>query len=341
MKLKLEDFDYKLPNELIASQPCAVRSHCKLLRLGRTSSSISHHFFYELINFVKEGDLLVMNDTKVLRARIMGKKATGGSIELMLERILPAKMVLALIKASKPPSIGSTIYLGASLQPFTVVDKVDELYKLQTTHEYDALMEFIASEGSVPLPPYMQRDSTVSDDANYQTVYAKNIGSVAAPTAGLHFDEPLLHDLEQSGVHLDWITLHVGAGTYKPVRDLKSHIMHSELANVSPKLVDKIKAVKAKGGRVIAVGTTTVRALEAAAENGSLAPFCDDTRLFIQPGFKFKVIDAMITNFHVPKSTLLMLVSAFASRELILDAYHSAISERYRFFSYGDAMLID
>jgi len=351
---QLSDFTYDLPEELIAQTPLANRSDSRLLVMQ--GSDRQHLGIKDLPSQLKPGDRLVFNNTRVVPARLFGHKASGGKLELMLERLSPTGAVLAKIRCSKSPKPGSLITLQGAVSPQTqkiatqasiqarVLARHDDLFELEAIDGSDrSLGEFIERYGDIPLPPYIQRKPTTEDAERYQTVFAKTPGAVAAPTAGLHFDSQLLDALAQRCVDTSFITLHVGAGTFQPVRvdDISKHVMHAERAEVTQQVVDDIAATRALGGRVIAVGTTCVRSLEAAAaKTGSLAAFNAQTQLFITPGFRFNVIDAMVTNFHLPESTLLMLVASFAGLDNTLTAYKAAVEKRYRFFSYGDAMLV-
>jgi len=339
--MKLQDFDYDLPKELIAAKPLAERSASRLLVLNKRSGDIRHKHFVEILDSLEAGDLLVFNNSRVIPARLFGKKITGGQVEMLIERVLDNHKVLAHVKASKAPKPGTQIQLQEGSQ-FICEGREGDLFILTLTATktvWDLMMEV----GHIPLPHYMEREDEQFDRERYQTVYAKPEGSVAAPTAGLHFDMALLEALKQKGVHFAYVTLHVGAGTFQPVRvdNITEHKMHSERIEVSPEVVEAVNQSKANGKRVIAVGTTSVRCLETAAQSGVLKAYKGETTIFIYPGYKFKVIDAMITNFHLPQSTLLMLISAFAGTDNVRHAYQAAINERYRFFSYGDAMLID
>ncbi|XKM14207.1 tRNA preQ1(34) S-adenosylmethionine ribosyltransferase-isomerase QueA [Orbaceae bacterium ac157xtp] len=339
--MQLSDFDFKLPNELIARYPTAERSQCRLLTLNGQTGNIEHGIFTDVLDKLQAGDLLVFNNTRVIPARVYGRKATGGKIEILVERILDDNRVLAHIKASKSPKEGAVLFLGDKDEiKVTMLARHDTLFELQFPSDVLSILNQI---GHIPLPPYIDRPDEEQDREIYQTVYNKIPGAVAAPTAGLHFDDPLIEKLKQKGVEMAFVTLHVGAGTFQPVRvdDIKTHVMHAEYAEVPQSVVDAVNACKARGNRVIAVGTTSVRALESAAQKtGKIAPFFDDTRIFIYPGYQFNVIDTLITNFHLPESTLIMLVSAFAGYENTMRAYKNAVDERYRFFSYGDAMFI-
>ena len=339
--MKLSDFDYALPPELIAQAPAAERTASRLLHLDGVRGSFVDRFFAELPALVEAGDLLVMNDTRVIKARLLGRKASGGRVEVLVERVLDHARVLAQIGASKSSRAGSRLLLDGGVEA-EVIGRAGEFYELafQACDDVFALLE---RAGNLPLPPYIAHAPAAADDARYQTVYAKNPGAVAAPTAGLHFDDALLAALRARGVAIATLTLHVGAGTFQPVRveDVAAHVMHAEWYSLPQATVDAIAAARAAGRRVLAVGTTTLRALESAAAAGALAAGSAETRLFILPGFRFRVVDRLITNFHLPRSTLLMLVSAFAGIEHIRRAYQHAVAQRYRFFSYGDAMLIE
>jgi S-adenosylmethionine:tRNA ribosyltransferase-isomerase len=341
----LSDFDFNLPPELIAQTALAERSASRLLEVdNRTSpATLTDRRFSELPGLIDAGDLLVFNDTKVLKARFLGKKASGGRIEVLIERLTGATTALAQIRASKSPAPGTTLTLADAFD-VTVGERVEPFF---TLHFPADCLTLIERYGRLPLPPYIEHDPDAVDETRYQTVYAANPGAVAAPTAGLHFDDALFAALDERGVARATLTLHVGAGTFQPVRveNIAEHRMHSEWYELPQTLVDRIAATKARGNRVIAVGTTSMRALEAAARdaagaNRPLAAASAETDIFITPGYEFRVVDRLITNFHLPKSTLLMLVSAFAGVETIREAYRHAIEARYRFFSYGDAMLL-
>jgi S-adenosylmethionine:tRNA ribosyltransferase-isomerase len=338
--MQLSDFDYELPEELIAQFPLSERSASRLLALDAATGELRDILFSDLPRLLHAGDLLVFNDTQVMQARVFGRKTTGGRLELLVERVLQPDLALGQIRASKSPAVGSRIQLGEERWPAEVKGRRDGLYELRLEQgDFFSLME---SQGHVPLPPYIARADQPADLARYQTVYARRPGAVAAPTAGLHFDEPLLKRLAEQGVDSAHLTLHVGAGTFQPVRvnDLDRHVMHSEYAEVTEQVCERVRQTRAGGGRVVAVGTTSVRSLEAASAEGEIRPFRGETRLFIRPGYRFHSVDAMITNFHLPQSTLLMLVSAFAGMDQIKRAYRHAIEQRYRFFSYGDAMFL-
>tara|TARA_R110001583_G_scaffold194720_1_gene366443 strand:+ start:37424 stop:38458 length:1035 start_codon:yes stop_codon:yes gene_type:complete len=337
MPLTLNDFDYELPPELIAQAPLAERSASRLLIVGE---ALDDRQFSDLPDYIRPGDLLVFNDTRVLHARLHGTKTSGGQIEVLIERPVGPHEALAQIRASKSPKPGSTLRLADAFD-VTVLGRVGEFFHLRFPDDED-LVQLLERHGKLPLPPYIQRAAGDADESRYQTVYARSPGSVAAPTAGLHFDESVLKRVAERGAKCAWLTLHVGAGTFQPVRvdDLGEHRMHCERYVIPQETVDAIAATRAAGGRVIAVGTTSMRALEAAAQEGPLAAGSGETEIFILPGFRFRVVDALVTNFHLPKSTLLMLVSAFAGMDTMRQAYRHAIAQRYRFFSYGDAMLL-
>ena len=331
------EFHYDLPAELIAQQPLPERSASRLLVVH--GDSTEDRRFAELPRFLRAGDLLVLNDTRVIRARLHGHKPTGGQVEMLLERITGARTATAQIKASRSPRDGAELCLanGSSAR---VLGRTGSLFRLEFNTDIEPLLE---THGEVPLPPYIRRSAAPEDRARYQTVYARDDGSVAAPTAGLHFDADLLRALRKCGVEIEFLTLHVGIGTFAPVRTqrIEDHRLHSEWCRTTPALCARIQQTRQRGGRIVAVGTTTVRALESAAAGGQLQPFDGETSLFIRPGYRFRVVDALITNFHLPESSLLMLVCAFAGLDRVLAAYRHAVDQRYRFFSYGDAMLIE
>jgi len=333
------DYQFDLPQAQIAQQPLAERSASRLLYLNGDGGETAHHRFRELPKLLHPGDLLVFNDTRVIPARLFGRKATGGRVEILVERVLAENRCLAHLRASKTPRPGGELQVGSA--HLTVVERQGALFLLELSQgSLSALME---AEGHMPLPPYIQRDDEAADKDRYQTVYARQPGAVAAPTAGLHFDDGTLAELAERGIEQARVTLHVGAGTFQPVRvdNLDDHDMHSEWLSVSQATCEAVEATRARGGRVVAVGTTAVRSLETAAQSGQLQPYEGETRLFIRPGYQFRAVDRLITNFHLPESTLLMLVCAFAGYPQTLAAYREAVSEGYRFFSYGDAMLID
>lgn len=335
-----QDFYFDLPEELIAKAPPAERRASRLLCLEGASGNLQDRQFADVLSLVQPGDLMVFNDTRVIPARVFGQKATGGKIEILVERVLSDNKVLAHVRASKSPKIGSRLSLE-NLTEVTVVGRSEDLFELSFPADR-SVMDVLDEIGHMPLPPYIDRPDQPEDRERYQTVYGRNPGAVAAPTAGLHFDDLLLKQLAEKGVETAFVTLHVGAGTFRPVRvdDVRTHTMHSEVMAVSAKVCEQVAAAKARGRRVIAVGTTSVRCLETAAKSGTLAPFEGETNIFIYPSYRFKVVDALVTNFHLPESTLLMLVSAFAGYRHTMAAYQHAVAQRYRFFSYGDAMFI-
>jgi len=337
--MKRTDFQYELPSELIAQLPLDQRSASRLLCFDKLSGALSDRIFSDLPALLNPGDLLVFNNTEVIPARLFGKKSSGGRVEILVERLLSQRECLAQIRASKSPKPGGTLILedGSEL---LMLGREDSFFHLQAVG--GDLMDLLQGLGHMPLPPYITREDTDRDRRRYQTVFAETPGAVAAPTAGLHFDQALLDQLKETGIESATVTLHVGAGTFQPVRvdNIEDHHMHAEWLEVPQSACDAIAAARARGGRVIAVGTTAVRSLETAAQGGSLEPYSGDSRIFIYPPYQFRVVDAMITNFHLPESTLLMLVSAFAGREQTLAAYRHAVQQRYRFFSYGDAMLL-
>lgn len=340
--MKLSDFNYDLPEELIAQDPLEKRSDSRLMVVGREDGSIEHRHFYDILDYVNQGDCLVINDTKVIPARLMGvKEDTGASIEVLLLKRKEEKLWETLVKPGKKAKVGARISFGDGLLVGEVIDIVEEGNRL-IRFEYEGIWEELLDKlGQMPLPPYITHK--LKDRNRYQTVYAKHDGSAAAPTAGLHFTEELLQQLKEKGVEIAHVTLHVGLGTFRPVKvdNILEHHMHSEFYMVEQEEADKINAAKARGNRVISVGTTSTRTLESVAdENGIVKAGSGWTDIFIYPGYKFKVIDCLITNFHLPESTLLMLVSAFSTRENMLNAYEVAVKERYRFFSFGDAMFI-
>jgi S-adenosylmethionine:tRNA ribosyltransferase-isomerase len=335
--MRLSDFDFDLPDELIAREPAAVRSASRLMvPAGPAPGAFP---FSDLPALLEPGDLLVLNDSRVIKARLRGHKASGGAVEALVERITASDEALAMLRVSKPPQAGSRIHWteGGAI----VLGREGEFWRLRFDQ---SVLDVLESQGELPLPPYMGRAPRAGDEARYQTTYAREPGSVAAPTAGLHFDDELLDRLAARGIGRAFVTLHVGAGTFQPVRsdDISQHRMHSERFRIEPPAVEAIRAARARGGRIVAVGTTSLRTLEAvAARPGGLEACEDETDLFITPGYRFRLVDRLITNFHLPRSTLLMLVSAFAGVDTIRAAYARAIAERWRFFSYGDAMLLD
>lgn len=338
--MQRHDFYYDLPPDLIAQHPPAVRGDSRLLHLNAPASIVHDLQFNDLTTLLMPGDLLVFNDTRVIPARLLGVKSTGGKVEVLVERILDQRRVLAQVRASKAPRAGGRlIFNGVEAQ---VLGRHDDLFELCFSAGEHSLLEILEQIGHVPLPPYIGREAKQDDEARYQTVYARHPGAVAAPTAGLHFDQPLLELIRAMGVQSAFVTLHVGAGTFKPVRTerIEDHVMHAEYVHVSAAVCEQVRATRARGGRVIAVGTTAVRSLESASLSGVIEPFTGDTRIFIYPGYRFVSVDALITNFHLPESTLLMLVCALGGYTQVMNAYQHAIMHGYRFFSYGDAMFI-
>ncbi len=340
--MTLDEFDYDLPPELIAQHPPEVRGAGRLLHVDAPGSALTDGWFRDFPAYLRAGDVVVMNDTRVIPARLFGRKASGGRVEVLVERILGPHEALTQLRASKPPGPGSRLVLDPDLD-VEVLGREGEFWHLRFAGG-TPLLELLDRHGHLPLPPYIERAADADDDARYQTVYAKRPGAVAAPTAGLHFDEAMLERVRATGARIVTLTLHVGAGTFQPVRvdDISQHQMHSEWYDIPQDVVDAVTQARRDGGRVLAVGTTSLRALEsAAAATGNLQAGSADTRLFITPGYRFRVVDRLFTNFHLPKSTLLMLVSAFGGIETLRRAYAHAIASRYRFFSYGDAMLIE
>ena len=338
--MQVSDFSYDLPEELIAQAPPEQRGDSRLLVVDGQTGAIADRHFRELAQLVRPGDLLVFNNTRVIPARVFGQKETGGRIEMLVERIVSDQHVLAHVRASKSPKPGSRLLLegGAEVR---VTGREGDLFEIAFEGEQTAA-QVLEAIGHMPLPPYITRADTDDDRERYQTVYAERPGAVAAPTAGLHFTDALLASLKAQGVETAFVTLHVGAGTFQPVRveRIEDHHMHAEWVEVTPAVVEQIAACRARGGRVIAVGTTSVRSLEAAAQDGELQSFTGDTQIFITPGYRFRVVDALITNFHLPESTLMMLVTAFGGYRHVMAAYRHAVEQKYRFYSYGDAMLI-
>jgi S-adenosylmethionine:tRNA ribosyltransferase-isomerase len=332
------EFHYDLPPELIAQAPLRERRLSRLLVLDGANGGLADRRFTHLPQLLAAGDLLVLNDTRVLPARLIGRKPTGGRVELLLERITSPRRALMQMRASHAPQAGAAIELPGGAQA-RVEGRRGQLFELAFDRDVTALLE---AHGEVPLPPYIERTAGAEDRERYQTVFARSAGAVAAPTAGLHFDREMLTTLDGAGVAHAFLTLHVGAGTFAPVRTdrIEDHELHAERLSVPPEVCDAVARCRARGGRVVAVGTTSVRALETAARDGALAPFDGESRLFIYPGYRFRVVDALVTNFHLPESSLLMLVAAFAGLEVTLAAYRHAVAQRYRFFSYGDAMFV-
>ena len=333
----LSDFDFDLPAELIAQAPLPERSASRLLQVGKGTPV--DRVFSDIVDLLQPGDVLVFNDTRVLNARFYGVKATGGKVEVLVERVSDATTVLAQVRASKSPPAGTSLRLADAFD-VTVGERVGEFFTLHFPSDAIALIDEF---GRLPLPPYIEHAADEADAQRYQTVYAKTPGAVAAPTAGLHFDEALLDRLREKGVQLAWLTLHVGAGTFQPVRteNLADHTMHSEWYHLPQSTVEAVEAAQRAGRDIVAVGTTSLRALESASQSGRLVAGSGDTQIFITPGYRFKTVSRLVTNFHLPKSTLMMLVSAFAGYDRIRRAYAHAIQQRYRFFSYGDAMLLE
>lgn len=353
--MKVSDFHFDLPDELIARYPKPERTASRLLQLNGENGKIFHRTFSDVLDLIQEGDLLVFNNTRVIPARMFGHKVSGGKIEVLVERVLSETTFLAHVRSSKAPKAGAELILGEDKLGegngvrVNMLGRQDALFELEIADKSTALLDVLQQIGHMPLPPYIDRPDEDADQERYQTVYNKVPGAVAAPTAGLHFDDELLAKLNAKGVNFAFVTLHVGAGTFQPVRveNIEDHHMHAEYVEVSQEVCDAILATKAAGKRVIAVGTTSVRSIESAAlaaeEKGSaqlIEPFFSDTAIFIYPGKKFRVIDCLITNFHLPESTLIMLVSAFAGYAHTMNAYKSAVENRYRFFSYGDSMFI-
>ena len=337
--MRLSDFDYALPEELIAQFPAAERTASRLLHVD--GAKLADRMFAELPTLLKAGDVLVFNDTRVIKARLFGQKTTGGQVEILVERILNDHDALAFVRASKTPKLGTRILIDDAVE-FEVLEREVDLFRLRC-HAAGNLLQVLDRYGRLPLPPYIAHAPEAADETRYQTVYASQPGAVAAPTAGLHFDEGMLARLDAMGVKRATVTLHVGAGTFQPVRveNIAEHKMHSERFFIPEATVAAIRQARANGGRVMAVGTTSLRALESAARDGELLAGEGDTNLFITPGYRFKVVERLLTNFHLPRSTLLMLVSAFGGHDNLRAAYVHAVAERYRFFSYGDAMLIE
>ncbi|NOS97875.1 MAG: tRNA preQ1(34) S-adenosylmethionine ribosyltransferase-isomerase QueA [Methylotenera sp.] len=345
--MRTQDFDFLLPANLIAQHPTTERTASRLLRLNGVDGHLSDDLFIDLPDYLQAGDLLVFNDTRVIKARLFGQKHSGGNVEVLIERVINQHTAYAHVRASRAPKIGSQLKLADAFD-VEVTARHDDLFELRFLSDASVL-DLLAKHGALPLPPYITHEATNEDDERYQTVFSKHLGAVAAPTAGLHFDEIMLEKIKQKGVDIAYVTLHVGAGTFQPVRvdNISEHKMHSELYHISQATIDMIAQTKLRGGKVTAIGTTALRALESAARctesnpNGELQATSGETNIFITPGHRFKVVDRLFTNFHLPKSTLLMLVSAFAGVENIKNAYAHAIAQQYRFFSYGDAMLIE
>ena len=337
--MRIEEFDFELPQDLIAQFPAAQRSASRLLHLDGATGSYTDHLFVDLPTLVRKGDLLVFNDTKVIKARLQGARESGGKVEALIERIVSPRRALAMLRTSHTPKPGQKFRFG-DLANATMIERQGEFFLLEFGADVTGVLERF---GEVPLPPYIGRRADREDEARYQTVYARVPGAVAAPTAGLHFDEQLLRHLGEAGVRFAYVTLHIGAGTFQPVREenVEQHVMHGEHYEIPIETAKAVAETHAGGGHVIAVGTTSLRALESAAQSDKLIPGGRETRLFIRPGYVFRIADRLLTNFHLPRSTLLMLVFAFAGTEQVRSAYRHAVDNRYRFFSYGDAMLID
>ena len=339
--MKTQDFDFHLPENLIAQHPAKQRTASRLLHVDALSNTLVDSGFLDFPDHLRKNDLLIFNDTRVIKARLLGQKATGGAVEVLIERILDDKQAYALVRASRAPKTGTLMTLCNGIE-VEVIGRKDDLFHLKFLSDTPVL-DLLEQYGNLPLPPYITHDADNTDESRYQTIYAKHAGAVAAPTAGLHFDESMLAKLKNKGVQITYITLHVGAGTFQPVKvdDIADHKMHSELYHIPAETIALIESTRKIGGKITAVGTTVLRALESAAQHEQLSAGSQETNIFITPGFTFKVVDRLLTNFHLPKSTLLMLVSAFAGFELMKKAYQHAIKEEYRFFSYGDAMLLE
>ena len=339
--MRTDDFDFELPDALIAQFPPAVRTASRMLHIDPKNRQLTDRLFTDLPAYLQAGDVLVFNDTRVIKARLYGQKASGGQVELLIERVINEHEALTFIRASHAPKTGSQITIAEQV-PLTILGREHDLYRVRFDVP-QTVLEVLEQYGALPLPPYIERAADRADDARYQTVYARHPGAVAAPTAGLHFDEAMLAQLDAMGVIRAHVTLHVGAGTFQPVRvdNIADHVMHSERYTIPQVTVDAITQARATGGRIVAVGTTSLRALEAAAKSGQLLAGEGETSIFITPGYRFKVVERLLTNFHLPKSTLLMLVSAFGGMDMMRQAYAHAVEHKYRFFSYGDAMLIE
>jgi len=338
--MQVKDFHFELPEELIASFPLEQRSASRLLCLDGDSGELAHRGFTDILDLLNPGDLMVFNNTRVIPARLFGEKATGGKIEALIERVLDQHRVLAHVRSSRSPKPGAELLFEGGAKAI-MIGRHENLFELEFCGD-TPVFDLLEAHGHMPLPPYMKRDDQLEDRERYQTVYNEKPGAVAAPTAGLHFDEALLSKLDEKGIEKAFVTLHVGAGTFQPmkVERVEDHVMHAEYIEVSQEVCDAVKATRARGGRVVAVGTTSVRSLESASQKGEIEPFYGDSSIFIFPGYQFKSVDLLITNFHLPESTLLMLVSAFAGYAHTMNAYKVAVEQQYRFFSYGDAMFI-
>ncbi|RXJ73146.1 tRNA preQ1(34) S-adenosylmethionine ribosyltransferase-isomerase QueA [Veronia nyctiphanis] len=345
--MQVSDFHFDLPDELIARYPQPDRTASRLLQLNGNDGTLNHGQFTDILELVQPGDLMVFNNTRVIPARVFGRKASGGKLEVLVERVLDERTILAHVRSSKAPKPGTELFLGENDEfAAEMVARHDALFEIRFKGDM-AVLEILNEVGHMPLPPYIDRPDEDSDKERYQTVYNEKPGAVAAPTAGLHFDDSILAALKEKGIDTAFVTLHVGAGTFQPVRvdNILDHVMHAEYAEVPQDVVDAITATRARGGRVIAVGTTSVRSLESAAQKAKeqgteLQPFFDDTQIFIYPGYQWQLVDCLVTNFHLPESTLIMLVSSFAGYDHVMKAYKEAVSEQYRFFSYGDAMFV-
>ncbi|MGB0445813.1 MAG: tRNA preQ1(34) S-adenosylmethionine ribosyltransferase-isomerase QueA [Pseudomonadales bacterium] len=338
--MQVADFAFNLPDKLIARYPTEERSASRLMRLHGETGTVEHGQFADILGFLQPEDLLVLNNTKVIPARLYGAKESGGKIEILVERMLDDQRLLAHVRSSRSPKPGARLLLEGEVWA-TMVSRQDSLFELQLEGS-ESVLDVLQRLGHMPLPPYIDRPDETADRERYQTVFGEKHGAVAAPTAGLHFDEALLDAIRAKGVRIVTITLHVGAGTFLPVKvdNIEDHHMHGEIVEVTEEVATAVKHTRANGGRVVAIGTTSVRALEAASAEGDIAPYAGETHIFIYPGYKFKSVDALLTNFHLSESTLLMLVSAFAGRDHVLAAYNEAVAQEYRFFSYGDAMLV-
>lgn len=335
--MRTSDFHFDLPDHLIARYPLAERTESRLLELDGISGNVTDRTFMDIVDLLEPGDLLVFNNTKVIPARVFGHKSSGGKLEILVERLLDDTHILAHIKCSRSPKPGQIIILAGI--EVTVLSREGALFHLQFP---SSVTDILNQHGHMPLPPYIDREDDSSDRERYQTVYATTPGAVAAPTAGLHFDKALMEKLESKGIQFAYVTLHVGAGTFQPVKvdDISEHVMHAEYIEVDQSVVDAVLQTRANGRKVVAVGTTSIRSLESASQSGCIAPFKGDSKIFIYPGYQFKSVDAVITNFHLPESTLIMLVAAFSGQAHTLNAYRHAVENEYRFFSYGDAMFL-
>lgn len=338
----VSDYHFDLPDSLIANYPTPDRTASRLLYLDGPSGELVHRQFPDVLDLVQPGDLMVFNNTRVIPARVFGQKESGGKVEILVERVVGTNEALAHVRASKSPKENTKLFLGQDKGEqieATMIGRSGALFRLVFA---EPVLDVLSRVGHMPLPPYIERPDEASDQERYQTVYNQKPGAVAAPTAGLHFDDVLLEKLKAKGVETAFVTLHVGAGTFQPMKvdNVKDHIMHAEYVEVEPAVVEQVKAAKARGGRVVAVGTTSVRSLESASQSGEIVPMKGDTSIFIYPGYKFKTVDALVTNFHLPESTLIMLISAFAGYDHVMSAYQAAVEQKYRFFSYGDAMFI-